>query len=166
MAVGGAKAMNVNPKSDAEIPESWVKGLGLLKVLYDAGAFPADTASMANTEAPLYFRKGEAAMYLDGSWFSVVDPDGKTEGAKVTADDVKVIPFPSYTESENEPGTILSGFSSGWYISKKCWNDEAKRKAAIDFVKYNSQRRSHREIRGGRRRLRGLPTRPRWTKAR
>ena len=130
--------MNVNPKSDAEIPESWVKGLGLLKVLYDAGAFPADTASMANTEAPLYFRKGEAAMYLDGSWFSVVDPDGKTEGAKVTADDVKVIPFPSYTESENEPGTILSGFSSGWYISKKCWNDEAKRKAAIDFVKYNS----------------------------
>lgn len=77
-------------------------------------------------------------MYLDGSWFSVVDPDGKTEGAKVTADDVKVIPFPSYTESENEPGTILSGFSSGWYISKKCWNDEAKRKAAIDFVKYNS----------------------------
>ena len=138
MAVGGAKAMNVNPKSDAEIPESWVKGLGLLKVLYDAGAFPADTASMATTEAPLYFRKGEAAMYLDGSWFSVVDPDGKTEGAKVTADDVKVIPFPSYTESENEPGTILSGFSSGWYISKKCWNDEAKRKAAIDFVKYNS----------------------------
>ena len=56
----------------------------------------------------------------------------------MTADDVKVIPFPSYTESENEPGTILSGFSSGWYISKKCWNDEAKRKAAIDFVKYNS----------------------------
>lgn len=42
MAVGGAKAMNVNPKSDAEIPESWVKGLGLLKVLYDAGAFPAE----------------------------------------------------------------------------------------------------------------------------
>lgn len=77
MAVGGAKAMNVNPKSDAEIPESWVKGLGLLKVLYDAGAFPADTASMANTEAPLYFRKGEAAMYLDGSWFSVVIPTVK-----------------------------------------------------------------------------------------
>ncbi len=138
LAVGGEKAMTANPQTDAEIPDSWTKGLGLLKVLYDAGAFPEDTASMASTEAPLYFRKGEAAMYLDGSWFSVVDAEGQTEGATVTEEDVKVIPFPSYTESENEPGTILSGFSSGWYISEKCWDDEAKRKAAIDFVKYCS----------------------------
>ena len=72
-------------------------------------------------------------MYLDGSWFSVVD--ASTEGAKVTEEDVEVVPFPSYTESTNKPGTVLSGYTSGWYISRKCWDDKDKRAAAIDFVK-------------------------------
>lgn len=67
-------------------------------------------------------------MYLDGSWFSVVD--ASTEGAKVTEEDVEVVPFPSYTESTNKPGTVLSGYTSGWYISRKCWDDKDKRAAA------------------------------------
>ena len=136
LSIGGEKAMAVNPRSEAEIPDSWSRGLSLLKVLYDAGAFPEDTASMTGEDARIYFRKGEAAMYLDGSWFGVVGED--TEGATVKAEDVTVVPFPSYTESENQPGTILSGFSSGWYISKKAWNDSNKRAAAIDFVKFMS----------------------------
>ncbi|MCI8553931.1 MAG: carbohydrate ABC transporter substrate-binding protein [Clostridiales bacterium] len=136
LAVGGADAMNHNPRSVEEIPASWSKGLGLLKVLYDAGAFPADTASMSNEDSRTYFLNGSAAMYLDGSWFGV--PADDTSGAAVTQKDVRVIPFPSYTESENQPGTVLSGFTSGWYITRKCWNDEKKRAAAIDFVKYQT----------------------------
>lgn len=136
LAVGGAEAMLANPKKESEIPESWVKGLSLIKVLNDAGAFPEDTASMTGENARTYFNNGDAAMYLDGSWFSL--PKDDTKGAPVTEKDVVLVPFPSYTESKNEKGTILSGFSSGWYISKKCWENADKRKAAIDFVKYNS----------------------------
>ena len=29
----------------------------------------------------------------------------------------------------------MSGYTSGWYISRKCWDDKDKRAAAIDFVK-------------------------------
>ena len=136
LAIGGAEAMNHNPKTMEELPQSWVEGLGLLKVLYDAGAFPTDTASMSNEDSRTYFLNGSAAMYLDGSWFSV--PADDTSGAQVTQKDIKVVAFPSYTTSENEPGTIISGFSSGWYITRKCWNDEKKRAAAIDFIKYNT----------------------------
>ena len=133
LAVGGEEALAVNPTTEAEVPASWAKGLGLLKTLYDAGAFPKDTASIKGDDARIYFRRGEAAMYLDGSWFSVVD--ASAEGAKVTEEDVEVVPFPSYTESTNKPGTVLSGYTSGWYISRKCWEDKDKRAAAIDFVK-------------------------------
>lgn len=136
LAVGGAEAMNHNPQTEEEIPASWPKGLELIKTLYDAGAFPSDTASMSSEDARTYFLGGEAAMYLDGSWFGV--PEDGTDQAKVTQKDIRVMAFPSYTESENEAGTVISGFSSGWYISKKCWNDEKKRAAAIDFIKYNT----------------------------
>lgn len=133
LAVGGDEALAVNPTTEAQVPGEWAKGLDLLKTLYDAGAFPKDTASITGDDARIYFRRGEAAMYLDGSWFSVVD--ASTEGAQVTEADVQVVPFPSYTESKNESGTILSGYTSGWYISRKCWEDKDKRAAAIDFVK-------------------------------
>ena len=135
LAVGGAEAMNVNPRSESEIPDSWKQGLSLIKVLYDAGAFPKDTASIDGDGARAYFLGGDAAMYLDGSWFSV--PADGTKDAKVTQKDVEVIPFPSYTTSKNEKGTILSGFSSGWYITRKCWDNKDKRQAAIDFINYN-----------------------------
>lgn len=136
LSVGGEKAMAVNPKSMDEVPDSWVRGLSLLHELYAAGAFSKDALSIPADSARTYFLSGDAGMYLDGSWFSV--PSDGTEGAPVTEKDVQLVPFPSYTESENQPGTLLSGFSSGWYISKKCWEDEAKRQAAIDFVLYNT----------------------------
>ena len=136
LAVGGAEAMNHNPRTEEEIPASWSEGLGLIKTLYDAGAFPSDTASMSSEDARTYFLNGEAAMYLDGSWFGV--PADDTAQAKVTQKDIQLVPFPSYTDSQNQPGTVLSGFTSGWYISRKCWNDEKKRAAAIDFIKYNT----------------------------
>lgn len=75
---------------------------------------------MSSEDARTYFLNGEAAMYLDGSWFGV--PADDTAQAKVTQKDIQLVPFPSYTDSQNQPGTVLSGFTSGWYISRKCWN--------------------------------------------
>ena len=34
---------------------------------------------------------------------------------------------------------IIGGFSSGWYISRKAWNDPDKRDAAVQFVEYMTQ---------------------------
>lgn len=136
LAVGGDRAMAVNPQSMDEVPDSWIQGLSLLPELYAVGAFSRDALSIPADSARTYFLSGDAGMYLDGSWFSV--PSDDTAGAPVTESDVQLVPFPSYTESENQPGTVLSGFSSGWYISKSCWADETKRQAAIDFILYNT----------------------------
>ena len=35
---------------------------------------------------------------------------------------------------------MVAGLSSGWYISRKCWEDEKKRDAAVDLIETFYQR--------------------------
>ena len=39
-------------------------------------------------------------------------------------------------QNERKTTDIISGLSSGWYISKKAWDDPEKQKAAVDLVEY------------------------------
>jgi raffinose/stachyose/melibiose transport system substrate-binding protein len=64
-------------------------------------------------------------MRVDGSWFS---------GSVTKPNTTTVVPFPAYSSSGKDPSDIISGFSSGFYITKKAWNDPAKRAAAVNFV--------------------------------
>ena len=45
-----------------------------------------------------------------------------------------LVPFPSAPNGKKDPSEIIGGFSSGYYITKKAWDDPAKRDAAVKFV--------------------------------
>jgi raffinose/stachyose/melibiose transport system substrate-binding protein len=107
------------------IPDSWVDGFSAFKSLADLGAFPANTAAMKDAEAGALFKDKGAAMQVDGSWYcgGITQPETTT-----------VVAFPSAISKT--PDSIIAGFSSGFYISRKAWDDETKRDAAVKFVEH------------------------------
>ena len=106
-------------------PEGWVKGLEAFKTLRDMGAFPEDTDTVDNDYTGQLFINKEAAMQLDGSWFT---------GSITDTDNTVVIAFPGIEGQKAAPGAMVGGISSGFYITKKAWEDPDKRDAAVKFV--------------------------------
>lgn len=106
-------------------PEGWVKGLDMFKTLRDMGAFPEDTDTVDDAYTGQLFRDKKAAMQLDGSWYA-----GNIEDT----DNTVVIAFPGVPEQKAEAGSLVGGISSGFYITKKAWDDPDKRDAAVKFV--------------------------------
>jgi raffinose/stachyose/melibiose transport system substrate-binding protein len=125
LAEGGIADHRVNPQG--AYPESWETALGYFKTLYDMGAFPADVNATTNDIAGNLFKAKRAAMQLDGSWFMGGIPD---------QNNTVVVPFPATPAGKKAPSDIIAGFSSGFYISTKAWNDPAKRDAAVSFVMF------------------------------
>lgn len=109
-------------------PESWVKGLETIKTLRDMGAFPEDTDTVDDAYVGQLFKDKKAAMQLDGSWYA-----GGVEEAG-NGDTTVVVAFPGVPDQKAEANTIISGMSSGFYITKKAWDDPDKRDAAVKFV--------------------------------
>lgn len=109
----------------AAVKDNWVAGLEYFKTLYDMGAFPKDTNSTNNDIVTEMFNNGDAAMLLDGNW---------AIGGFANPDDYSVIPLPVVPGGAADPSDIVSGFSTGWYITTKAWEDPAKRTAAVKFV--------------------------------
>jgi raffinose/stachyose/melibiose transport system substrate-binding protein len=93
--------------------------------LRDAGAFPKDTDVIKDADAGNLFKNKISAMQLDGSWFA----NGVSDKKNTT-----IVAFPTVPGGMKAPSDIIAGFSSGFYITKKAWNDPDKRKAAVDFV--------------------------------
>ena len=106
-------------------PESWQKGLDLIKELRDMGAFPTDTDVIDDVNVCRLFMDKKAAMQLSGSWY-VADIED-------TANTV-VIAFPGVPEQKAEANTMLAGISTGFYITRKAWDDPLKREMAVEFV--------------------------------
>lgn len=125
LGMGGVEDHSLNPKDPASIPETWVKGLEFFKTLRDMNAFPKDTDVIKNADAENLFKTKKAAMQLDGSWFA----NGIDDKENTT-----VVAFPPLPGGKKDPTEIIAGFSSGFYITKKAWEDPDKRKAAVDFV--------------------------------
>lgn len=123
LAAGGVEDHSVNPVGS--YPESWVKGLEQLKVLYDLGAFNKDLNSTKNDLIGNLFVTKKAAMVLDGSWFM---------GAVEDKENTVILPFPAMPGSPKDPSDIIAGFSGGFYISRKAYDDPEKREAAVKFV--------------------------------
>lgn len=107
------------------VPEDWVKGLEMFKTLRDLGAFPVDTDTIDNDVARELFKNKQAAMELEGSWYVDGIPD---------QDNTVVVAFPIFPGGKAEPGAMVAGLSSGFYITKRAWNDPDKRDAAVKFV--------------------------------
>ncbi|MDA3731098.1 extracellular solute-binding protein [Niameybacter massiliensis] len=123
LAEGGVQ--DHSNKDITAVKESWVNGLSYFKKFNDMGAFPVDTATTQNDLVEAQFINKQAAMFLDGSW--AVGKFGDTET-------VALLPIPGTGNGKCDGKQLISGFSSGFYITKKAWDDPAKREAAVKFV--------------------------------
>lgn len=132
LAAGGTDALSKNITNVADAPASWTTGFDLCKTLYDAKAFPENTATLlGGDEANNLFKTGAAAMYIDGSWFNGQIPTEQKEGL-VCQDDIDVIAMPTMDAANY--GAVVAGFSSGWYITKAAWDDADKKAAAMAYL--------------------------------
>lgn len=113
----------------ATAPEGWIKGLSLFKDLRDMGAFPEDTDTIDNDMVGNLFKQKKAAMQLDGSWYLSGIPDQKN---------TVVMTCPVIPGGKAPEGAAITGFSSGFYITKRAWEDPVKREVAVNFVLANT----------------------------
>ena len=112
---------------DDEAGKAWQAGLEDLKELYEKGFLSENTNTATADEVFQSFLEGKSAFYVDGSW--------KMGGIKEGTDNidnftVTYVPGNGYRKSTD----MVVGLSSGWYISRKCWEDEKKRDAAVDLI--------------------------------
>ncbi len=108
-----------------EVPKDWVKALNLLKKLNKLGAFPENVLTIDGANAKDLFNEKKAAMQLEGSWCL---------GSIADQENTVVCAFPQPEKGKAETGTIIAGISSGFYITRRAWNDPAKREVAVKFV--------------------------------
>ena len=112
-------------------PAEWVKGLETFKTLRDMGAFPEDTDTVDDAYVGQLFNDKKAAMQLDGSW---------RIGGITDKENVVAIAFPGVKDQKATKGAMVGGISSGFYITKKAWEDPAKRDAAVKFVEAHTNK--------------------------
>ena len=98
-----------------------------MKELYEKGFLSENTNTATADEVFQSFLEGKSAFYVDGSW--------KMGGVKEGTDDVDNFTVTYVPGNGDRKSTdIVAGLSSGWYISRKCWDDEEKRDAAVSLV--------------------------------
>lgn len=107
------------------INDKWVKGLEIFAELREMGAFPENTDSIDNDYAWRLFSQKKAAMLLEGSWYLPQVED---------QENTVVIPFPGVPDEQVEEGTIIGGMTTGFYITRRAWEDPGKRDAAVKYV--------------------------------
>ncbi len=123
------------PATHASVPASlddaagkaWAAGLGDIKDLFEKGYFSENTNTAEASEVFQSFIDGKAAFYVDGSW--------KMGGIAESTDDIDNFTV-TFVPGANDrkASDIISGLSSGWYITKKAWDDPEKRAAAVSFI--------------------------------
>ena len=128
IASGTPDEHKARPTTIDEVPESWKEGMALLNKLYELDAFAKDANATTEAVMSQMFRDKKAAMQLDGSWFA----NGIDEASW---DTTVAIPFPTYAE-DAEPTAFVGGVSMGFYLSRKAWEDPAKREAAVSLLAY------------------------------
>lgn len=120
---------------------SWIAGMNDIKELYELGYFPENTLSATDDETFAMFTEGKAAFLIDGSWKvgGIVaacqsDPEDAStlDTAKLDNFDVTYVPG----NGDRKATDLVGGLSMGYYITKKAWDDPAKRDAAVSFVSY------------------------------
>lgn len=125
--------------SHAKLPENpndetgrnWVAGLNDIKALYDEGFFPENTNEVGDEETSRLILEDKAAFLVEGSWkVGWFQDNAKAEGLDI--DQFTVTYFPS--KGARKPTDAIGGFSMGYSITRKAWEDPAKRKACVEFV--------------------------------
>lgn len=120
--------LEVPASVDDEAGQKWVAALNDIKELYEKGFFPANTLTAADAETVALFGEGEAAFLIDGSWKVGHFVDNYAD----TLDDYAVAYVPG--KGERTASEAIGGISMGYFITRKAWDDPAKRAAAVEFV--------------------------------
>lgn len=110
-----------------EYGKAWVEGIGDIKSLYEKGFLPENTLTAGDAEVFQAFMTNKAAFLIDGNW-----KIGGIEKAAENIENFTVTAVPGMGERKSTD--IIGGISMGYYITKKCWEDEEKRAAAVDFI--------------------------------
>lgn len=123
-----ADHLKLPTSSTDEVGKKWVSGLNDIKTLYTKGYFPKNTTTATDAETFQLMADNKAAFAIDGSWKL-----GWFKDNAKSIDDFTV----TYVPGANQRKTtdMVGGISMGYYITKKAWDDPAKQKACVDFVK-------------------------------
>ena len=124
LACASPEEYAARPASLADVPESWVEGMALIRRLYELGAFPADALNTSETVTSQLFRDGKAAMQFDGSWFANTIPAERMDA-------VRVLPVP---RRAGEGDAVIGGVSMGFYLTRRAWDDPGRRDAAVGLL--------------------------------
>ena len=119
--------MGADGKLDA-VGEKWVAALNDLKDLYERGYFPKNTLTASDAETVAMFGEGEAAFLIDGSW--KVGYFSENHADELDNYSVSFVP----AKGERKATEAIGGISMGYFITRKAWDDPAKRDAAVKFV--------------------------------
>ena len=133
--------LTVPASIEDEIGKGWVAGMEDIKSLYESGYFPDNTLSATDDETFAMFVDGKAAFLIDGSWkvggiisACQSDPEDETTLDQDKLDQFSVTYVPG--NGDRKATDLIGGLSMGYYITKKAWDDPAKRDAAVSFVEY------------------------------
>lgn len=111
-----------------EATGAWLAGLGDIKDLYERGYFSEDTLTAGDTETTALFGEGGAAFLLDGSWKAGYF----TEHYPERLEELTVCCVPA--KGTRRATDTIGGISTGFFITRRAWNDPEKREAAVSFV--------------------------------
>lgn len=103
---------------------SWAPALYCIKELYDKGAFPADAMTMSEDDVRVLFQDEKAAMMINGSWCVSALKDNEN---------MRIISMPTLPDGVGGSNVALSGYGSGWYMSKEAAERD---NTTLDFLKY------------------------------
>lgn len=117
------------PKSvDDAVAQKWKKGFEDLTLLYERGYLPPDTLTATDAETMQRFREDNAAFVLDGSWTA----NGFARDYAQLLDHIVLTYVPA--KGSRKATDIIGGFSMGYFITRKAWDDPSKRQACVDLV--------------------------------
>ena len=116
---------------DDEASRNWIAGLEDIKMLYEEGFFPDNTNEVSDEVTSQMILHDQAAFLLEGSWkVGWFQDAASAQGLDVN--NFTVTYFPS--KGERKSTDAIGGFSMGYSITRKAWNDPAKRAACVEFV--------------------------------
>ncbi len=111
-----------------EVSAKWIAALDDIKALYELGYFPKNTLTAGDAETVALFGEDEAAFLIDGSW--KVGYFSENHGDNLGGYAISYVP----AKGERVASEAIGGISMGYFITRKAWDDPAKRDAAVEFV--------------------------------
>ena len=123
-----ANQLDIPASADAAAGQKWAAALNDIKDLYERGCFPANTLTATDAETVQIFGDGEAAFLIDGSWKVTHFVDNYPENLENFS--ISYVP----AKGERKASEAIGGISMGYFITKKAWDDPAKRAAAVEFI--------------------------------